>query len=127
MPDRIIDSIDGASEERGPGATVTEVPLWCKPTGIEEPWQGMQSDGRDRRRMLEMVEDICTTTTDLSQLIGKNCKMLPLMRGEGGAKPNKVKNDMEDSIGALRKGPSEASSDPPIPLSSGVVPLTRLL
>ena len=87
----------------------------------------MQSDGRDRRRMLEMVEDICTTTTDLSQLIGKNCKMLPLMRGEGGAKPNKVKNDMEDSIGALCKGPSEASSDPPIPLSSGVVPLTRLL
>ena len=127
MPGRISDSTDDAGEERRPRVTVTEVPIRCKSTGIEEPWQGMQSNGRDCRRMLEMVEDSCTATADLIKLIGKSCEMLPLMSGEGDAKPNKVENNVQDSFRALCKGPNRASSDSPIPRSSGVVPLTRLL
>ena len=52
--------------------------------------------------MLKMVEDVSTAATDLSQLMCKDCEMLPLMCGDGSAKPNKVKNDMEDSRGAPR-------------------------
>ena len=74
-----------------------------------------------------MVEDVSTAATDLSQLMCKDCEMLPLMCGDGSAKPNKVENDMEDSHGAPRKGPSEASLGSPVTPGSGAVPFTRLL